>query len=120
MRDVNGKTAHILDVTFRRRRDTSIKDPKLIQMLSQRNARRVVPAIERTTHFKATRVERQIVACDEAGQSHLRPHRDNTNFGAAHRRLAVTINLNTEGYDGGDLRLPEFGGRTYRVPTGGA
>jgi predicted 2-oxoglutarate/Fe(II)-dependent dioxygenase YbiX len=32
----------------------------------------------------------------------------------------VTINLNAGGYDGGDLRFPEFGGRTYRAPTGGA
>jgi hypothetical protein len=32
----------------------------------------------------------------------------------------VTINLNAEEYDGGDLRLPEFGRQAYRAPTGGA
>jgi predicted 2-oxoglutarate/Fe(II)-dependent dioxygenase YbiX len=37
-----------------------------------------------------------------------------------HRRFAVTINLNAEDYEGGDLRLPEFDRRTYRAPTGGA
>ena len=120
MRDVNGKTTHILDDGFKQRRDTTIEDPKLIQALSQRIARRVAPAIERAFAFKATRIERHIVACYEAGKGHFRPHRDNTTFGTAHRRFAVTINLNAEDYEGGDLRFPEFGMRTYRAPTGGA
>ncbi len=38
----------------------------------------------------------------------------------AHRSFAVTSNLNAEEYEGGDLRFPEFGDRTYRAPTGGA
>ena len=120
MRDVNGKTTHILDDDFKQRRDTTIEDPKLIQALSQRVARRIAPAIERAFHFKATRIERHIVACYEAGKGHFRPHRDNTTFGTAHRRFAVTINLNADEYEGGDLRFPEFGNRTYRAPTGGA
>jgi predicted 2-oxoglutarate/Fe(II)-dependent dioxygenase YbiX len=32
----------------------------------------------------------------------------------------VTINLNAEDYEGGDLRFPEYGRQTYRAPTGGA
>ena len=120
MRDVNGKTTHILDDGFKQRRDTTITDPKLIQALSQRIARRVAPAIERAFAFKATRIERHIVACYEAGKGHFRPHRDNTTFGTAHRRFAVTVNLNAHEYEGGDLRFPEFGQRTYRAPTGGA
>jgi predicted 2-oxoglutarate/Fe(II)-dependent dioxygenase YbiX len=32
----------------------------------------------------------------------------------------VTINLNADEYEGGDLRFPEFGPRTYCAPTGGA
>ena len=51
---------------------------------------------------------------------HFRPHRDNTTRGTAHRRFAVSLNLNAEDYDGGDLRFPEFGARTYRPPSGGA
>jgi predicted 2-oxoglutarate/Fe(II)-dependent dioxygenase YbiX len=61
------------------------------------------------------------VACYEAQTGgHFRPHRDNTTKGTAHRRFAVTINLNAEEYEGGDLMFPEFGRRTYRAPTGGA
>ena len=53
-------------------------------------------------------------------QGHFRPHRDNTTKGTAHRRFAVTINLNADEYEGGDLCFPEFGPRTYRAATGGA
>ena len=120
MRDVGGKTTHILDDSFKQRRDTTITDPQLIQALSQQIARRVAPAIQRAFAFEATRIERHIVACYEAGKGHFRPHRDNTTFGTAHRRFAVTINLNAGEYEGGDLRFPEFGQRTYRAPTGGA
>ena len=65
-------------------------------------------------------MERYLVACYEAGAGHFRPHRDNTTRGTAHRRFAVTINLNAEEYEGGELRFPEFGTETYRAPTGGA
>ena len=69
----------------------------------------------------STRIERLLVACYEASSGgHFRSHRDNTTLGTAHRRFAVTINLNAGEYDGGDLRFPEFGARTYRAPTGGA
>ena len=48
------------------------------------------------------------------------PHRDSTTQGTAHRRFACSINLNAGDFDGGDLRFPEYGMRTYRPPTGGA
>ncbi|MCQ6468240.1 2OG-Fe(II) oxygenase, partial [Vibrio parahaemolyticus] len=81
----------------------------------------LVPMIARTYHFQATRLERYLVACyDTTEGGFFRPHRDNTTAGTAHRRFAVSINLNAEDFEGGDLRFPEFGRRTYRPPTGGA
>jgi predicted 2-oxoglutarate/Fe(II)-dependent dioxygenase YbiX len=60
------------------------------------------------------------VACYDAAEgAHFRAHRDNTAKGTAHRRFAVSINLN-DGYDGGELWFPEFGPRRYRPPAGGA
>jgi len=53
-----------------------------------------------------------------AGKDH--PHRDNESFATQHRRFAVSINLNAEEFEGGDLRFPEFGPQTYQPPTGGA
>jgi predicted 2-oxoglutarate/Fe(II)-dependent dioxygenase YbiX len=78
--------------------------------------------IQRAFQFDPTRIERWLVACynGDGEGGHFRAHRDNTTKGTAHRKFAVTINLNAEDYDGGDLRFPEFGRRLYRAPTGGA
>ena len=103
------------------RRDLEITDPVLQKRLALAFGRRIVPAVakafsfetRRTTGFKIGRYG------GEKG-GYFRPHRDNTTKGTAHRRFAVTINLNAEDYEGGDLRFPEFGPRTYRAPTGGA
>jgi predicted 2-oxoglutarate/Fe(II)-dependent dioxygenase YbiX len=76
---------------------------------------------ERTLQFNATRIERHVVACyDAADGGHFRAHRDNTTLGTAHRRFAVTLNLNAEEFEGGELWFPEFGRRKYKAPTGGA
>lgn len=119
MRDVDGKTTLLLDPSFKQRRDWTIDDDELVQTILGRLNRRMTMPIQRAFQFTPTRIERHMVACYEAGAGHFRAHRDNTTQGTAHRRFAVTINLNQE-YDGGDLRFPEYGERTYRAPVGGA
>ena len=70
--------------------------------------------------FQATRIERYVVACyDSATSGHFHSHRDNMTKGTAHRRFAVSLNLNAD-FQGGNLRFPEFGKRNYRAPVGGA
>jgi len=120
MRDVEGKTVMIVDPRHKQRRDWTIDDETLRRGLVARMNRHMTVPIERAFQFRPTRIERYLVACYEAGAGHFRPHRDNTTKGTAHRRFAVTINLNAGDYEGGDLRFPEYGGRTYRAPTGGA
>jgi hypothetical protein len=121
MRDVDGKTRLILDPGHKVRRDFLVEDPELARQLNLRLVHRLLPMVQRALGFTATRVERLLVGCYEAeAGGHFRPHRDNTTKGTAHRRFAVTINLNAGDYEGGDLRFPEFGPRTYRASTGGA
>jgi hypothetical protein len=97
-----------------------VEDEKLTSVLQDRFRRRVVPEIRKAFQFEVTRMERYLVACYAAEEGgHFRAHRDNTTKGTAHRRFAVSVNLNADEYEGGDLRLPEFGPRTYRAPTGG-
>lgn len=120
MRDIGGKTKEVLDPKHKVRRDYAVEEP-MAQQLNLRLMHRLVPVIRRSFQFHVTRVERTIIGCYEAETGgHFRPHRDNTTRGTAHRRFAVTINLNAEDYEGGDLRFPEYGQRTYRAPTGGA
>jgi len=120
MREVNGKTTLVTDPHHKMRRDREIADEALCGILRARILARLVPMVKRGFQFEATRMERYIVGAYSAGAGHFRPHRDNTTRGTAHRRFAVTINLNAADYEGGDLRFPEYGQRTYRAPTGGA
>lgn len=121
MREVEGRTVGVIDYSHKRRSDCLIADPALKAGALQRIVRRLIPEIQKAFQFRATRLERYIVACYETEPGgYFRPHRDNTTKGTAHRRFAVTINLNAGDYEGGDLRFPEFGPQTYRAPTGGA
>ncbi|WP_338661230.1 2OG-Fe(II) oxygenase [Pararoseomonas sp. SCSIO 73927] len=120
MREVNGRTVGMLDAAHKRRRDHEIAEEPVRAALRAQLQRRLLPEIQRAFQFKATRIERYIVSCyDAADGGHFRAHRDNTTKGTAHRRFAVTINLN-DSFDGGDLWFPEFGPRRYRAPVGGA
>lgn len=125
MREKDGRTIPILDPSFKRRKDFSFdyseEHESLRAHLRAGLLLRLIPEIKKAYNFDVTRIERYIVACyDSEDKGFFRPHRDNTTKGTAHRRFACTINLNAEDYDGGELRFPEFGQRTYRAPTGGA
>ena len=121
MRDVGGKTRLLHDSRHKVRRDCLVDDEALRQRIQRQMMLRLLPMVERSFQFTPTRMERYLIGCysAEAG-GHFRPHRDNTTKATEHRRFAVTINLNAEDYEGGDLRFPEYGQRTYRAPTGGA
>ena len=120
VRQIGDKTLMIADPDFKRRKDFTITDPALIKSLQARILRRVVPEIQKVHHFKATRMERYIVSCYAAEDGgHFRPHRDNTTKATAHRRFAVSINLNGD-FDGGEVSFPEYGPRSYKAPVGGA
>jgi peroxiredoxin/predicted 2-oxoglutarate/Fe(II)-dependent dioxygenase YbiX len=120
MREVNGKTTVVQDHAHKRRRDYTIDDPTLISALQERFQCRVVPEIKKVHQYTVTRMERYIVACYAAeDKAHFRAHRDNTTKGTAHRRFAVSINLNSE-FEGGEVSFPEYGPRSFKPPPGGA
>lgn len=116
----DGKTVQKHDYDHKRRRDWPIEDQTLLEATRVRVKRRIAPEIQRVYQFNTTRIERYLVACYESENGgHFAAHRDNTTKGTAHRRFAVSINLNDD-YEGGDLVFPEFGQARFRPPTGGA
>src|ERR1700734_1612853 len=118
--DIAGKTATLSDWRLKRRSDVILAAPEIRDLIRTQIVRRLLPEMERYFQFKATRMDRYIVACyDSEVGGHFHRHRDNVNAGAQHRRFALTINLNGD-YDGCDLVFPEFGRRVYRAPSGGA
>jgi peroxiredoxin/predicted 2-oxoglutarate/Fe(II)-dependent dioxygenase YbiX len=121
MLEKDGRTVGKLDHSFKRRRDYELTDEQVLQATVVRIHDRLVPEIDKAFGFHATRIERYLVCCYEATTSdHFHPHRDNTTTGTAHRRFAVSIFLNPDEYEGGDVRFPEFGSKTYRAELGGA
>jgi predicted 2-oxoglutarate/Fe(II)-dependent dioxygenase YbiX/peroxiredoxin len=121
MREQQGRTIAVSDPSFKRRRDQEILDERLRNAAMYRLHDRLVPEIHKAFQFQATRMERHIIACyDSTDGGFFRAHRDNTTKGTAHRRFAVSLNLNTGEYEGGLLRFPEFGRQTYTAPAGGA
>jgi predicted 2-oxoglutarate/Fe(II)-dependent dioxygenase YbiX len=120
MRTKDGKTVGVLD-DFKNRRDAYIQDPALQNEVHYRLRRTLFPEIKRVFQWEPTRVERFLIACYDAEEGgYFKAHRDNETPGTLHRKFACSINLNAEDFEGGDVRFPEFGSRTYRPPTGGA
>lgn len=121
MREVNGKTVGMYDYGHKRRQDWEIPDEEIRRACMVRIHDRLVPEIEKAYQFKATRMERYIVACYDGTQNaHFRAHRDNTTKGTAHRKFAVSLVLNTGEFDGGFVWFPEFGRQLFSPPAGGA
>ena len=120
MREVEGKTVLLSDPKHKKRRDYVIEDRELIRHTQARIQRRIVPEILKVHQFKVTRMERYLIACyDAADGGHFRAHRDNTTRGTAHRRFAVSINLNDD-FDGGEVNFPEYGPRGFKMAAGTA
>jgi hypothetical protein len=120
LRDVGGKTLTAVDHRLKCRGDLIVALPEVREAIRDQIVRRLLPAVESYLQFRATRMDRYIVACyDSAVGGHFFRHRDNLNAGAQHRRFAVSLNLNKD-FDGCDLVFPEFGRKAYRPPVGGA
>ena len=81
----------------------------------------MLPEIKRCLNFQVTQHEVfKLVCYDAKTGGYFRPHRDNESRDTQHRRFAMTLNLNTGDYSGGQLRFPEFGPDLYQPERGGA
>lgn len=120
MREVAGQTVGVNDRNHKVRKDHTLTDQALIRSAHARIERRIIPEIAKVHQFQVTRIERNMVGCYTAEDGgHFRAHRDNTTKGTAHRRFAVSINLNAD-FEGGEVSFPEYGSRSFKPPPGGA
>ncbi len=117
----SGREAKEIRHEVKRRRDHHVSDPALFEEISDTVFARIAPEVERAFDTRLDRVEEfKIVRYDSEEGGFFRPHRDNSIPDKAQRRFAMTLNLNTEDYEGGELRFPEFGPNLYRPGTGDA
>ena len=105
--------------SIKRRCDHIVTDETLTKGLAKSIGRRVMPEVEKAFAFRTTRFEGFKIACyDAAVGGFFRAHRDNLSPSTAHRRFAMSLNLN-KGYTGGCLRFPEYGPHLYCSDAGG-
>lgn len=119
-----GETAGKVDDVvhaFKRREDYVVNDVETEQKIIDMVMPRMAPEVMKIYHFERWRLEAFRIGCYKAtDEGFFNVHRDDCNPSVKHRKFAVTINLNTGEYEGGDLRFPEYGNQLYRPPTGGA
>jgi peroxiredoxin/predicted 2-oxoglutarate/Fe(II)-dependent dioxygenase YbiX len=118
--DVDGRTVQHLDPMLKRRSDVFIDHEPVIEALRERLEARLFPMVRRALGWQPKHIERYLICRYGAEQQgFFSRHRDDATAGTAHRRFAVSVNLN-DGYEGGELKFPEFGPRAYRPSAGGA
>jgi hypothetical protein len=120
MQDVEGRPVEHFDDGWKCRRDFLLTDPSLIASIRARIGRRVGPEIRKAFQMAVTRIERDLIArYDAETGGHFGPHRDDTGISVAHRRFAVSINLNAD-FDGGELSFPEYSRQSFKAAPGTA
>jgi peroxiredoxin/predicted 2-oxoglutarate/Fe(II)-dependent dioxygenase YbiX len=119
--EVGGRTFDLINPALKRRQDVTVEDADMAAAIKHKLETRLLPMVKRAFGWQATEIERYLITrYGEHDRGFFSPHRDDVTAGTAHRKFAVTLNLNTGDYEGGELRFPEFGRRTYGPPAGGA
>jgi len=114
----DGRRGEQRNAQLKRRRDHVVGDPQRSRELASRIGRRVLPELSKAFAYRASRFEGFKIACYQASdRGFFSAHRDNLSPATAHRRFALTLNLN-DGYQGGQLRFPEYGPELYRPAPG--
>ncbi|HKJ57081.1 MAG TPA: 2OG-Fe(II) oxygenase [Nitriliruptoraceae bacterium] len=116
----DGRHVEALDDLRKRRRDHVVTEPTLLRTLTAHVGRRVIPELAKAFAFSATRFEGFKLGCytdEDAG--FFQAHRDNLSPTTAHRKFALSLNLNDD-YEGGELCFPEYGPALYRPDPGEA
>ena len=115
----NGEAALVADTEAKARHDHPLADVALATRVSQTLVERLLPAVAMSFAFEPHSYEAIKIVRYDAGDGWFTAHRDNVTPDAAHRKFAVTINLDAD-YSGGCLRFPEMSHALYKPRPGSA
>ena len=118
---IDGAAAAKLDEGKKRRRDIELTPAdalhgEVVKVLAERCA----PEIKRAFQFDVAFADRILIARYDDTGGYFKRHRDNLSPQTAFRDFAVSMNLNTPEYEGGELVFPEFSDDRYNPPAGSA
>ncbi len=119
--DADGHPVVKLEAGKKHRRDLVLTpDHPLHAGVVHAIATRLVPEMRRAYQIDIAHADRILIArYDETG-GYFHRHRDNSAPHVAFRQFAMSLNLNTGEYEGGDLEFPEFDNDHYSPPAGAA
>lgn len=110
-----------LDEAKKKRRDTELTpDSPLHAEIVKVFSTRIVPEIKRVFQSDMVFLDRILIARYDDTGGYFKRHRDNAAPHTAFRDFAVSLNLNTHEYEGGELMFPEFDDHRYNPAAGGA
>jgi len=109
-----------VDPDIKQRREVIPHDARLEARMHERLMRRALPEIARVFNFEVRRRDPFKLLAYPENAGYFRAHRDNETPDVAHRRFALSVNLNHGDYAGGEFRYPEFGPHLFSPPTGAA
>lgn len=118
--DANGLPCCRVDHSKKNRRDLIIApDDEIHDLLRNALIARCAPEMAKAFRTKVTHTDRIIIARYDAPEGWFLRHRDNRGENVAFREFAISVNLNTQDYEGGALTFPEYNDHQYSPPTGG-
>jgi predicted 2-oxoglutarate/Fe(II)-dependent dioxygenase YbiX len=117
--DARGNAIHKIDESKKKRADCVIApDDPLCGGVIDALSRACVPEMKKAFQFDACHTDRVLIArYDDAG-GYFRRHRDNSSPAVAFRQFALSVNLNSEDYEGGYLLFPEYNSHRYKPGRG--
>jgi predicted 2-oxoglutarate/Fe(II)-dependent dioxygenase YbiX len=117
----NGGAQAKFDETQKHRRDIELTaDSPLYGEVLDVLARRCVPEIKRAFQVDIACTDRILIARYDDTGGYFKRHRDNALPHTEFREFAVSLNLNTQDYEGGELSFPEYSDDLFSPPAGAA
>ena len=115
-----GMKLPVYDYNRQDRIDHIISDQAILQRIDQRLHERVVPMVKKAFAFDVTQREPLHIARYNGPRDGIEVgHRDNVAASSAHRKFALSINLNDD-FEGGELVFSEYAPQGYRAAPGTA
>jgi predicted 2-oxoglutarate/Fe(II)-dependent dioxygenase YbiX len=119
--DEQGRAVLKIEDSKKRRRDLELVPgmPLYGEVVSALSLR-LVPEIAKAFNVQVAHADRILIARYDDTGGYFHRHRDNAAPQVAFRQFAVSLNLNSDDYEGGELEFPEFDNDFYLPATGAA
>jgi predicted 2-oxoglutarate/Fe(II)-dependent dioxygenase YbiX len=117
--DARGDAIHKIDDAKKKREDYVLPaDDALGERAIEAIAHVCAPEIKKAFQCDISHIDRMIIARYDDTGGYFRRHRDNAAPSVAFRQFAMSINLNSQDYEGGHLLFPEYNSHRYKPERG--